>query len=99
MVKKTKKQTKKWKQRNGIKIRICDMSNSHLKNTIKFLEKCAALQMEISLLQGYKLLNSLNGEMAIWSIENQIENMSSSDFLPEIYYNMQKDLLRRESDV
>jgi len=41
MSKKLKKQTAKWKTKDGTVIRICDMDDNHLINTLKLLKKQA----------------------------------------------------------
>jgi hypothetical protein len=41
-----KKQTKHWKTKDGRKIRICDLSDSHLTNIVTLLEKTFKKQTE-----------------------------------------------------
>jgi len=69
-----RKQTKKWTTADDRRIRICDMTDSHLRNTIDMLEK-----------------NSCCGFVGFGEGE-----MFYDDYYPEIYYNMLKDLERRE---
>lgn len=61
-----------WIQRDGTPIKIKDMTESHIKNCIKMLKrKINEINYEQSC--GYQLLSKVNGEMASYAIENQIE--------------------------
>ena len=40
------KQTKHWTMKDGTKIRICDMSDEHLKNALKMLYRMSVRELE-----------------------------------------------------
>lgn len=69
------KVTKKWTQKNGKKIRICDMTDSHLVNTIRMLDRVEDSSYERALSNAYGALAFMRGEMAIASIESEIQHM------------------------
>ena len=70
-----RKQTKMWTMKNGNKIRICDMSDSHLVNTINLLRR-----HKLSTLgNAESFLNSLQGDMAIMTMENNIDYLIQAD--------------------
>lgn len=90
-------QTKQWTTSKGQKIRICDMSLEHLKNTIDMLIKGAEGRYQ----EDMDFLNfpEPNGEMAQLDFDNAFDNMLDSgmgEYLPEIYWNLIDDLERRE---
>lgn len=94
-----RKQTKQWTMRDGKKIRVCDMGNSHLVNTMLMLERNARHNLYVELTAAYQCLNMFSGEMAQYSCESDIAYMEEHDpweeFLPDIYDNMLKDCERR----
>jgi len=91
-----RKQTKKWSMKNGTKIRICDMDDSHLYNTISMIEHMAKV----------KTLTTINrmlsfslpvGDMAQLAFDNEFDYITSEGYQPEeispLYENL---LLERE---
>lgn len=86
-----KKQTKLWTTRDGRRIRICDMTDDHLENTIRYLERAA----NISLLASHP---EFKGEQAQIQAEGEWDRLlvrnEPSDFYP-IYGNMQLERERR----
>lgn len=94
-----RKQTKIWKTKTGDKIRICDMEDSHLLNTIRMLERVAK-QVEIQKeREGYQILSCLQGEMAILSVENELERLDQEGIDPSeinpLYDNLVNESIRR----
>ena len=64
--------TKTWTTKDGSKIRICDMDDEHLYNTITLLNKQSRMATSNAILTGYSMLGMLQGEMAIDSVEIEI---------------------------
>ena len=87
------KQTKLWTMRDGTKIRICDMSNLHLQNTMKMLERIAEINYQDELATAYVFAGQCRGEMASYCAEQDAENVTYK--LPDIYWNMRDDSVRR----
>lgn len=94
-----RKVTKRWTMKDGTKIRICDMSNSHLLNTIRMLERLelAASWAEVSSLAHYLGNNPPDG--AAMAAEQEVaelaDNASPAKFWP-IYDDLVLEAERRE---
>ena len=94
-----RKQTKLWKTKDGRKIRICDMSDSHLINTIKFLNRAAENVRNEEINAAESMSFSLQGEMALDAIDAEIRWLYDSR--PDaanywrIYKNLMDDVYRR----
>lgn len=98
-----RKITKVWKQKDGKKIRICDMGDSHLLNTIKMLERKAYFQSEVALSALFEAESALHGEMALSHIESEINSIVGNGiyyFLEEtIYDDLRVEAERRNLQV
>lgn len=97
-----KKQTELWKMKNGNKIRICDMDDNHLINTIKLLYNNAVRTKEITLSSMACYSGNCNGEMAQDALDSAVTDLElTTDFefaLREypILENLIEDAKRRE---
>lgn len=88
-----------WKTRHGGSIRVCDMTDSHLLNTMRMLEKRSEVLSQEAVDSGYAVLSSMNGEMAQYSIESDLREMEENgveveEFFP-VYAQMRKEAWRR----
>jgi len=95
----TRKQTRLWKTKDGEKIRICDMSDQHLDNTIKFLERLSKITHKVEF-HSFPFGLSFSGEMAQYEFEKASDSMLSAtdeDYLPDIYYNLVDEQERRKN--
>jgi len=94
---------KNWTTREGIKIPINKMTDSHLANSIKYLERYAIAYKEKMIIKAYCFEATLNGEMAIDAIQSEIHYMENCDdpigMLPEklenLYYDMHNLAIKR----
>lgn len=64
-----------WITKDGTKIRIKDMTDSHLLNTIKMLDR----KHSRVILDAYCFANMLNGEMAQYQMEGEIDRLEEGD--------------------
>lgn len=90
-----------WKQKDKTIIKIKDMDDNHLKNTIKMLQRKGQKMLDEEISAAYSCLSTFNGEMAIMTCEQDItkmEGMDGSDIMryehPQ-YNNMIKELEKR----
>jgi len=80
-----RKVTKLWKTKDGKRIRICDMEDSHLLNAIKCLERMVVIEkLETP-------FPSFNGEMAQYYSEQAYDQILNSP--PEYFFPIYEDLL------
>ncbi len=89
-----RKITHMWRTKNGRNIRICDMDDQHLENTIKMLER-VHIQRRLYL---WDIALSMHGEMASYCAEGEasaFSGMSISDHFP-IYDDLVKERERRK---
>jgi len=68
-----------WTCKDGRKVRICDMTDSHLLNTIAMLERMAGMQLGMEISAAYSVLAGLQGDMATFYCEQDIERMEETD--------------------
>lgn len=88
---------KLWTTREGTKIRIKDMSDSHLCNTIHMLERSYARTIE----EAYSFSGTLHGEMAELLMDNEISRLEEG-FIENrypIYADMRVEADRRGLEV
>jgi hypothetical protein len=88
-MKKIKKVTKIWTKKDGSKIRICDMTDSHLTNTIKMLERNAR-EHECEALGCFP---SFQGEMAQYYAELAWDSIAENGIDPNEITPLYDDLL------
>jgi len=96
-----RKQTKYWTTSDGRKLRICDMDDGHLANTITMLDRAAeikSLQIHEELLTGAEFMR---GDMAKESLENEAASVAMFGVYPgnlfPLYDNLILEKERRRS--
>jgi hypothetical protein len=89
--------TKKWKMRDGTKIRIKDMGDSHLLNTIKMLERYGRAKhiQETNELWSMPYPQGEQAQMCFDQIEMEIYDKDWSDYVPDIYWDMVEEVEKR----
>ena len=81
--------------KDGTKIRIKDMSDAHLGNTIRMLERKHESDLDMAMM-GFA---SLQGEMASYYAEQELENMWDAPSLHPIYYDLLEEQRRRNDKI
>lgn len=91
---------KMWTMRNGKEIKIEDMTDSHLINTIKMVERVCLKRYNKLLSSGYSILSLLTGEQAVFDVENAIEFLEEDGVeYPDVYYDLIEEADKRKLNL
>lgn len=69
---------KVWTTRDGQRMKISDMADSHLTNTINLIRRATTQWRDTTLKEMYRTLGLVRGEQAIWDIEHDIDRLEES---------------------
>jgi hypothetical protein len=86
--------TRLWKTKDGTKIRIKDMEDSHLLNTIRFLEK-QTVRLNMRELDEMMSFPYPNGEMAQHAFDQEFNMIGSAE--PNVHFPIYDDLVNEAS--
>lgn len=70
-----KRKSKVWTTKDGTQIPIRELTDEHLLNIYAYLLKRTDLSLNCAIHAGYQAQAMLNGEMACWCIEQDIQAM------------------------
>ncbi len=89
--------TKKWTCKDGRKIRIKDMDDQHLLNTIRMLERNA----DKNLNSVFCAMSFVQGEMAQYFLEQELDNMIFDDNLVihPLYEDLMEEAVKRKLKI
>lgn len=93
-----RKRTGYWSTRDERKIRICDITDRHLANIIKHLERQFEAQKEDLVRSMHDTLSTLQGDMAQFCMEgviDKVENMTIED-VSAMWHDLVGEALDRE---
>lgn len=88
-----RKKTKRWTTKDGRKIRICDMTDSHLLNTVAMLERYQKAAESYAISSGHQALSTLRGEMAVDLVERELDYIEAYGLEPCEVHPLFADLL------
>lgn len=69
----------KWTCKDGTKVSIRKMTDSHLLNTIRFLRRRAPVLLGREISAAWSVLSTLQGDMAQFQCENDISRLEQTD--------------------
>jgi hypothetical protein len=85
--------TKQWTCKDGRKIRIKDMDDKHLMNTIRMLER----NSEYYFCDMFMSMATVNGDMATYFLEQEMDNMIEDDIIMHpLYEDLLEEANRRK---
>ena len=96
-----RKQTKLWKTKDGRRLRICDMTDGHLLNVIRFLQRVAETK-RIKTTVFYVTCTSPESDGALDCFNREFDAVMGKtyeDYVLDIYHNMVDDAERRGLNV
>ncbi len=76
-----RKQTKIWVTKSGQRIRVCDMSDAHLLNVIRFLRR----RKDRIIAEGWTALGMMAGEYAQMALEGELEWLEECTDINDIH--------------
>jgi hypothetical protein len=95
------KQTALWKMKSGRQVRICDMSDQHLINSMSLLMRYASAALE-SHRKFYATCPPPQGEMAELLFDQECDYWDEAiitDCIPDIFWKMKEDAERRGMEL
>lgn len=75
-----KKKPFMWTTRDGTKIPVTEMTDSHLANAIAMCERNSENYRQSALNSGLQMLSMLQGEQAIYSVECEMDRLGSDEW-------------------
>lgn len=91
-----------WTCRDGRKVRVCQMEDSHLLNTLNLLTRTARAQRADEIWLAYRAESFLHGEGALMAIDQEQRRLEADsdgiDLLPDVYYDLVDEAARRGLD-
>lgn len=91
-----RKQTSLWRTEGGEKIRICDMSDNHLNNTIAMVDRYKIVKEAALIRLGYETLMTMRGEMTVDSIERGLDALEQCELRHEEVHPLYQNLLMEQ---
>ena len=86
-----RKVTKQWTTRDGTRIRICDMTDAHLINTINMLKRAHVKETE----SAFAFAGMCRGDMATYYADGVAESMLHEESVHPLYDDLLADAERR----
>jgi hypothetical protein len=88
--------TKEWKMKNGMRIRVCDMSDSHLRNTCKLIYRVVRVNHERAVVCSLEAVRFFSGEMAQVAVADEFLRLEEEGpEFPDILWDMVEELKQR----
>ncbi len=92
MRKRKRKQTALWKMKDGERIRLCDMTDSHLDNTIKFLQRVVHTREIVDAMDLESMFERASEDDLLGELEDEWHECN----MPPIYKRMLLEKKRRD---